>query len=335
MKNTAKYYKLLDISRLYCALLIIFIHMGLSETSAIVPCLARQGVPFFFLVSGFFFYKNFIKNKQTRQFTISYIKPIILVYFIWIIFWSPSTLMEYAHAYPNFLQLTLVLLRRFLLAGVAPYWYLLVLFEGILLLTFFIKYKKLVLGAILCVAGIILCIVYGFQAKQNTNGIVYIIFNTVFSWNCNVFMSGFPMLFLGAITAKYEERICRFSPRRVLIILYVLIVFAAFLIFRTSKDLFFIPFGIIQAIILFLICVSYAPLQISIQEKRCRDFRNLSSIVFLTHTVFLTILGKGLHIWDNLARYTITVACTVILFFIVNKLNWKALNTVFLIRKPN
>ena len=48
-------YKLLDLLRLFCACLVIFILMGLGDDVAFVPCMTRQAVPFFFLVSGYLF----------------------------------------------------------------------------------------------------------------------------------------------------------------------------------------------------------------------------------------------------------------------------------------
>ena len=35
-------YKLLDLLRLFCACLVIFIHMGLGDDVAFVPCMTRQ-----------------------------------------------------------------------------------------------------------------------------------------------------------------------------------------------------------------------------------------------------------------------------------------------------
>ena len=58
-----KRYPALDILRFFCACLVVMIHVGTSDStpiaSMLVTCFARQAVPYFFIVSGFFFFSKF------------------------------------------------------------------------------------------------------------------------------------------------------------------------------------------------------------------------------------------------------------------------------------
>lgn len=332
LNEQRQYYGFLDVARLYCALLIIFIHMGLGNTFSVIPCLSRQGVPFFFLASGFFFAKKARNCEDIKSITIQYIKPMILVYFVWILLWLPATVIEYKNLYQGSIGiLILVLCRRILLAGIAPYWYLLVLAEGIPILAVILRRNKLVAGAILCIMGIVLGIIYGYQSFANQNGIIYKLFYTVFSWNNNVIMSGFPLLFLGAIMDLYEKRI-RKVPFWLLLVLYIASIVAAFLLYAKYRNLFGIPFGIIQAVLLFSLCITGCCFQQRIPARIGKKARNLSSVVFLTHTVALTILGNYFHIWDSVIRYIITALCAITVCWVAEKLNRRALNTILLMK---
>lgn len=332
MIEQKQYYNVLDLVRLYCALLIVFIHMGLGDDFSIVPCLSRQGVPFFFLTSGFFLSKKLRKSKNIKQTTIQYIKPILLVYFAWILLWLPYSVIEYGRMYPGApTKLVAILIRRIFLAGMAPYWYLLVLTESAVLLAAMIHFRETVLGILMCILGIVLGILYSYQAEYNQSGLIYRAFYTVFSWNNNVVMSGFPLLFLGFMADRYEDRISNANPV-ILLAFYVVSVVSAFVVFGMDKNLFFIPFGIVQAILLFCLCLIPVPSMQKISERTCRESRNLSSVVFLTHTVFLTHIGNVFHIWDSTLRYLVTILCASILYWLAKRISWDPLNRLLMVK---
>ena len=199
------------------------------------------------------------------------------------------------------------------------------------MLALIIKHNYRILGWLLFAAGIVLSIIYRTQAANNPSGFIYKSFYSVFSWPNNVIMSGFPLMYLGYIMNLHEDRIRKLSFW-LLSLLYVLSVFVAFFIFRTSRELYFIPFGIVQAILLFLVCITPVPFQEQIPQKNCTHARNLSSVVYLTHTVFLTIIGHGFNLWNSGLRYILTVVCTTILYLVIVWLNWKPLNKLFMIK---
>ena len=305
---------------MYCALLIVFIHMAIGDNYAVLFCLTRQAVPFFFLASGFFFSKKIKKSNNKLFIAKQYVLNILRLYCIWVLLWSPVFIREYRQLYgDSTIKLIAALFRRFVLAGIAPYWYLLVLAEGVTILAFIIKSGRKDIGVFLCVAGSVLCVLYDIQVEYCQDGLVYRLFYTLFSWRNNVIMFGFPMLFIGAVVESFEEKINKQSII-VLLFLYTVSIILPFAGFYLNKELTsFFQFGTVQGILLFLICIHPTILENMISDKISKGARNLSSILFLTHTASLTILGELFHVWDSPVRYMATLSFSVLLFLIVGK----------------
>ncbi len=334
MSNKKTYYNFLDLCRLYCALLIIIIHMGFGNDFAIVPCLTRQGVPFFFLVSGFFFAKTLNRSNNILQTSKEYILRIFLLYCAWALLWTPYSIIEYRDLYPDsFLKIVLVMVRRYLFAGMAQYWYLLVLTEGFICLTYVINRKWWRLGFALSIFGFVLYIIYTVQVQFFPDGLTYRVFYTLFSWSNNIIMTGFPLLFWGALAERYESRIKNRINIRVLAILYVLSIVVAFVHFYiNSKLMSVLPYGPVQAVILFIICIYRPSFESKIPKSIGKNARDLSGIIYLTHTIILLVLGSVFHIWNNLYRFTVAVVIACVLLIAVRKTSNSAIKWLFMLR---
>ena len=328
-----KRYHLLDLVRVYCACLVIFIHMGLANVSALIPCMARQAVPFFFLVSGFFFERNASRSKNVLAYAVKYACSILLVYAVWALLWLPYFTTEAVslHGDRGTLYVIAVVLRRILLAGAAQYWYLLVLAEGVLILTLIMRRKAYWLGWVLSLLGLFFLVLFDLRLPSGLGRLIYQAFYTVFSWNCNVVMTGFPMLFFGAAFSRHENWL---KPLKRVITgpLYLLSILLAFYIYRFSPSLYGIPFGLIQACFLFLFCICPAEFEAKIPPSVCRSARNLSSVIYLTHTLLLPFFGSVLHIWDTLPRFALCVLFACLITCIIQKLNWSPLKKLMMVK---
>ena len=326
-------YKLLDIVRLACAGFVVIIHMGYGDSYAIIPCLTRQAVPFFFLASGFFFQKRLHKEKNIMRYTFLHARKVFFVYLFWVLCWLPGIIRDAAieHTGSSMLYLIAVIIRRIFFAGLAPYWYLLVLAEGILLLAVIVQCHKLMLAWFLCITGVVLGIVFRMHLAGGFGNLVYKSFYTVFSWDCNLIMTGFPLLFLGATASRFENSIREWNLQFILL-LYLVAIVLAFFLHPHCHDLYGNPFGIFQALFLFAVCLISEKKSLPIPDGVCVFARNLSAIVFLTHTVFLTILGKCFNIWNAPLRLMIILAMSILLLVSAIKINWKPLNRVLMIK---
>ena len=329
MKKT-NYYPAIDLARMFCAMLVVLVHMGMNS-HAIVPCMARQAVPFFFIVSGFFYTKKAETAENKKRFTCMYVGSVFLVYLFWILVTFPMTFADYRSLYPDAsaLQLALTLFRRLFLAGIAPYWYLLVLAETAVVLAIVSSLKSEWPGVVLCIAGLALNILYGFNVQVGPFGWIHRAFYFVFSWENNIIMTGFPFAFLGSVFAKHEES---FRIRPIAFIgAYMLVTLAAFILFQRVEGMVGTPAGTIQAILLFLICrnaqLSHVP------KSVCKACRNLSSVIFLTHTLWLTLLGQVMGLWEYTAlRFILAVLGAVLIAYLLKKIHWKPLNKLFMVR---
>lgn len=325
--------QMLDFARLFCALLVILIHMGIEDKIGILPCVTNQAVPFFFLVSGFFFSRKLERSDSVLRDTWAYVRRIALVYAVWTLLWLPYILTDVLDVHPgeSTLYYVLVVLRRVLLAGTTPYWYLLALLEGAVILAFVLRCRAYWLGWLLCIGGLLLKSIFLMELSTGLGGLIHRVFYLVFSWENNVIMRGFPMLFLGSVLARHERLIANRS-RLLVGLLYLASIPAAFLAFHLCGTPFWLPVGELEAFLLMCFCLVSANRQLGVSEGAARFARNLSSVIYLTHTIFLHALGYGLKIWSTPIRHCLTVAACTGMLLLLSKINWKPLNTIFLIK---
>ena len=330
---STKHYNLLDLVRVYCACLVIFIHMGLGPSFSLAPCLARQAVPFFFLVSGFFFGKKASQNDNILPLSLKYAASILPVYAVWALLWTPFFLKEafINHADHSVLYVIAVVLRRICLAGAAQYWYLLVLAEGIVLLGLVIHFRGEKLGWILCILDLILRFMYDLHPSSGIAAGICKIFYIVFSWENNVIMTGFPLLFLGYIFSQ-NEKLLGTLKRSYIGFIYLASVLLAFIIYGFSNSHYGIPFWFIESVLLFLFCTLPSEFDSVIPVSLCRTARNLSSVIYLTHTIILRWLGITFHIRGIGVRFFLCVLVACVLTWLIKKLNSSLLNRIMMVK---
>lgn len=138
-----KEFSYVDYMKLLLACFVIGIHTWLSSAcqnelaTKILNLLFSIAVPYFFICSGFFLFRN-DERVDTNHRMIQYVKSIISMYIIWTFIYLPFTIYSYYADGLNFRQGILAFIRGFLFIGEHSYswplWYLLALITAVALI---------------------------------------------------------------------------------------------------------------------------------------------------------------------------------------------------------
>lgn len=141
-----RHYNLLDIIRVYEAVLVVIIHVGFTPGDGLPEllnkCITGQAVPFFFITSGFFFSRKYIKSDTNIKGCLKYSFNLLSIYFVWQMIYLWPTLHEYTEKYVggiSWITWLLILIRRYFIAGNGPWWFLLVLAKSVIVLKIMTK----------------------------------------------------------------------------------------------------------------------------------------------------------------------------------------------------
>lgn len=330
-----KKYPLIDIAKIYCAVLVVLIHaLEISEGHywghLFKSTLALQAVPFFFIASGFFFKKNWDKAQDKKKFALDYICHFLAFYGIWVLISAPEVLKMYLTKYPDgsFFYIALLVFRRVVFAGYSVFWYLLVTAEAALVVSVLLTKKKERLLYIMAGVGLILDLCYlsdiNLPVLRGVNQLIY----TIFSWNNNVLTKGLPFMAMGVYFADHCDKWV--VKTKHLIIAYCAVFLANVVIFAGMYPIVDSPTRYmllypIQAVLLFLLAVSVD--RVKIPEKIVRECRPISSAIYCLHCYFIYyVLNPTIGINANTFLRTVAATClSVGLYWIVKKINFKPL----------
>lgn len=286
-----KNYALIDAARIYCAFLVVVLHSVEVATSnpvwnVLQYCFFKQAVPYFFIVSGFFFAKKLYRSENKLKETIKYVKGNVLLYVAWAALWFPYTLSIYMGKYPgaSFIKLAALLARSIFLAGTGVYWYILVMAEAAVFVFAAIHFKKEKLLYAVALVGLFLGYCYEWNLPLPLVPQINQLFYVVFSWGNNVIMMGLPFMAIGVFFAQYAEKMR--CPNVALIVAYCVVsglhVLLYFKHVQNGQVAFLYP---VQAALLFLICLKAKPG--ILPSKVAIVLREGSAAIYFMHTVFI------------------------------------------------
>lgn len=283
--KTGKENKTLDLFKFAASILIAATHLPSVFPSAIAGVYFKQWyfrfcVPFFFVSTGFFFYKS--RNK------VQYLKRVFWLFALSYLLYLPQIL-----AGVGSLADVISRLRWNLVVGYEHLWYLSALLEGLLIWFVLEKipvvnglFRKLgtVAGILLLLAGALLDEHYHLLNNPLLTAVGDFLLN--FGGPRNVVFMGFPLLILGGAAARWEEKLQRI-PLAVLVLAWVGLRLLAFwecgYLLRgigsgIDTDLTF--FGCWPALVLFLVSFRF---QVPISESLAKMLRKLSEYVYIFH----------------------------------------------------
>jgi hypothetical protein len=318
-----------------CAYLVVVLHClevkdGHPFAQMIVTCFSQQAVPFFFIVSGYFFSQRLFKANDPMAETLQYTKKQVLLYFAWMVIEFPWLIQTYLEMYSgrSALYIAAVVLRRVLFAGQGVYWYILVLAEACMITGLCIKWKKENILYVTAAIGLVFGFIYdagiNYGFLENINQAVYI----VFSWSNNLFMKGLPYVAIGAFIAR-NTRFHRIN-RQWLIAAYTVISLLSVILFwilynydiNLSRYLYFYP---IQAALLFLIALQ--PSSMTIRKEISDHCRDLSATTYFVHATIIYRFVDVIWSVDSpiFFKFMVTVIISSLLYIIIKATKIKPL----------
>ena len=330
-----KRYPLIDIFRLLCAFFVVLVHFAPGEAMPvahrILLCFTRQAVPFFFIVSGFFFARKLQTVDDRKAFVAGYVKKTFLFYGLWVLLLLPETIPMYASLYEgaSWMYIALVIVRRSALAGQGQFWYVLALAETALIAGMLLRRdRKKLLYVIGCI-GFVMRFIYDMQFSAPIFGMYYQLCELVFGWNCNFIMTGLPFFTLGVFLLDHLDTLEKLNPVR-LTMLYLLVNAAAAACYRITlgngmRLVDMLPYYAVEAILLFILGIRAGALRID--RKIVTWSRELSTAIYCLHNLAMAyILGevvpRSAHLIVN---YAVVIAACTMAYVVVKTLKIKPL----------
>ena len=149
LNETDKSYNSIDLVKFIWSLLIIVIHsqplLEFSDAANYIfnSSVCRLAVPFFFIVSGFFFANGLEKTNNKQKYFLFYEKKLIILYLFWQIINLPLNILIYVEKYPHagVIKYVFLLCRTIFLCGNGVTWYILAMAEAAVVLYLINKFR--------------------------------------------------------------------------------------------------------------------------------------------------------------------------------------------------
>ena len=313
--TSKKIYSGIDLFKLIASLLIVLLHA--TETQDWIACevryvLTRFAVPFFFMVSGFFFYKGLNRAENKKVYFWKYEKNLAKLYLIWaLLIYAPFELAVYftPNTDTGVIQFALVILRRFFVIGPGPYWYLISLMLAAGVIYFLHQKGKSILLWVLIALGFFVQIAFsnfhGLLSQVPVFNYLFRMIEFVYSNEFNFFMYGIPFMGLGYMVSKTN---CSVSIK--------------------------VSLGfIMQAVAFFMIAKN---LNIKVSVSVSLTLRQLSSFIYFSHVIIMYAVIDGFlkqyavdlvyEPWFIVPKMVLTLIPCVALFTVIKKINNRHLN---------
>lgn len=293
----------IDICKLICAILIVYMHCYCYEPgwSWIKSCLSSIGVPFFFIASGFFYAKGLRKTETPKSYLTKYLSRIVIMYLAWTILTLPVAWynISIAHADYNTLLKVVYLLRCLFLTGsIGIYWYLLALFYNSIIIYYSFTHNKQSLLFIVSVIFFSIGILYdgGYLIDSFLGNFIHIVIGS----ERNFLNVGLFYMCIGYYISSHEIK-----NHIVYIPLLILSIIVSELLLPYTNLHFMHAFS---AFIFFLIALN---LKISLKDTTSLTIRKMSTAIYLGHFPFILVFDYYLK------RGTLIDVCAALTFSIL------------------
>lgn len=354
MDNVKKDYNLIDLTRFFCAILVVMIHIPPLGDYTLLSSpvlrftnywlqnfLARIAVPYFFITNGFFLYS---KLNMGREKVYEYISRLIRIYIIWSMIYLPFKCQDLTSQHSGW-TILLIYLRDFIFSGSYFHlWYITALIFSTALIAFLYKYKVsffniLLISMSLYIFGLLGTSYFGLiRPLEELSPALWNmlkLYKDIFVTARNGLFDGFLYVSIGMLFAKYNIKISNITSAFWVTVFLMLMLTEAIWLkligFMYTADLYlFLPF---VSFFFFNITKNN---QVN-DRKKFIKLRECSSLVFYLHMFIYRLLclfmGELINTFKGtplLFILTIVSSIAVSLFIIYIADKWKWLKKIYL-----
>ena len=330
----------MDMFRYLCALMVVAIHTSLFEDInsqlgfIFVEIIPRIAVPYFFALSGYFYFQSMLKDGTTWK----YIKKIILTYVIWSIIYFIVNFIQWGHH--NLKDYIVSSVYLFFVEGsYYHFWFFPALIYSCcisMIIYRTIGYKALIfLSIILYMIGCLGCSYYSLGIKIPILSSLYLSSN--FTLIRKIFLMGFPFFVSGKVVICIRDRFKICTSNKIFLIWIISIIIWIMEILLVINANLQSNIILTLGLYLMLVCTLLTFLQIPLSKCNhlAKIARKLATITYYSHPLCILIIEL---IAENICKiklnsvvlFVLTIISTLIigsiminLFYQIKRKNFK------------
>ncbi|MCQ2483950.1 MAG: acyltransferase [Clostridia bacterium] len=291
----------IDIMKYVMSVLVIIIHKPVFDNNLVFEnyflqnIIAAVAVPFFFIVSSYFFFSK-IDNKykkSNKNYLFNYEKRLFIIYFLWTIIYAPCIFVKYNSGQYNLLsfkiligQVLLTIKNFFLSRSFVHFWYLTTLMLSVAIIYFLylkLNYKQIM---IICFA-LFACsrLMLYLNVKGNVIGQAYSSFLPDVLRNS--LEKGLINIAFGLFLSKSDIKIKRSSGFCIGIIVYMFMVVLGILNYNKDSEVLNAAFYVLVA--LSALSIVILCLKTDIKKKKIYVYlRKSSALIYFSHLLMMS-----------------------------------------------
>ena len=303
----------LDIYKWVCAFLIVFLHTYNRDWGVaghwFWSVITSIGVPFFFIVSGFFYGKGLVRTEFSKEYFFNYFKRLVIMYVVWTIITLPVSWLCILRGHPDYsLPLKIVYLFRmiFFSGSCGIYWYILALIHCSAVI--FYSMKRGWENTLYVIALFLFGVGVWYDSPYNNHNLVFQFIHAVFGSERNFFNVGLFYMCIGYFFASHEQILKAKS-------IYLYGLFFISIVLRTF-EVNLLHTNLLQALIAIVVFILAWNTTIYISDEKSLKIRKLSTAMYLLHYPFILLFDFYLR-RGTLLDYSVALCFCFIVFYVI------------------
>ena len=281
------------------------------------------------MVAGYYYINKITKDgvKIKEEFW-WYVKKLLVVYSIWSVIYIVIEFIQEFNNGLNIISFLKQILQNYFIGGSYYHlWFFPALFFSIIVVTFFVKMKKLdVLAYISIILYVIGCLGSSYFEIGNHIPVLNKLFNfSNFTLIRRILLMGLPFFVMGYFVKKFQNKNKENKKIKYMLIFSII----GFVLEIILVNYLNIQKNIIVTLFLYTLVFYTINLLLNnpmpTREKAGKTCRGMANFVYYSHPLFILILNKTTFLQNTLV-FIFTVALTSIIGYIIVKVNNKITN---------